>query len=69
MRNVTLSADDHMIELGRQTAQNRNTTLNQTFRDWLKDYVRQESQGAAIDEIYRNLSHIDLSGTKLSREE
>ena len=35
MMNITLSADESLIELARETARERKTTLNQLFRNWL----------------------------------
>lgn len=37
MKNVTLSAEEELIEQARQIARAKHTTLNQAFRDWLKD--------------------------------
>lgn len=35
MKNITLSADEHLIEWARQKAASENTTLNAEFRQWL----------------------------------
>ncbi len=43
MKNVTLSAEDHLIEQARELARANHTTLNQAFRDWLQSYVHRES--------------------------
>ena len=39
MKNVTLSADENLIEAARQRAASDRTTLNEQFRRWLADYV------------------------------
>jgi len=35
MRNVTLSAEDLLIERARQVAREQHKTLNEMFREWL----------------------------------
>ena len=39
MRNVTLSADEGLIEAARRRAESENTTLNNLFREWLARYA------------------------------
>jgi hypothetical protein len=39
MKNITLSADDQLIELAREKARKERTTLNAEFRRWLQNYV------------------------------
>ena len=39
MRNITLSADDALIEAARRRAEAENTTLNNVFREWLARYA------------------------------
>ena len=39
MRNVTLSADETLIEGARRRAEAENTTLNNLFREWLARYA------------------------------
>jgi hypothetical protein len=40
MKNITLSADEALIESGRRRAEAENTTLNNLFREWLASYAR-----------------------------
>jgi hypothetical protein len=40
MKNITLSADEKLIEAARQEARRRKTTLNAEFREWLGRYGR-----------------------------
>ncbi|MDZ7728611.1 MAG: hypothetical protein U5Q44_10705 [Dehalococcoidia bacterium] len=35
MKNITLSADENLIEAARERARRENTTLNEQFRRWL----------------------------------
>ena len=41
MKNVTLSADEALIESARRRAERENTTLNNVFREWLARYAVQ----------------------------
>lgn len=70
MRNITLSADDELIEAARERARAEHTTLNEQFRRWLADYARRADRvagaRAAIDELRR---YVDTSGRKFTRDE
>jgi hypothetical protein len=63
MKNVTLSADESLIEQARLVAQARHTTLNAAFRDWLEKYASQSGGGAAVDALMRRLRHVRSSGS------
>lgn len=39
MRNITLSADEALIDSARRRAEAENTTLNNLFREWLVRYA------------------------------
>jgi len=70
MKNVTLSADEKMIEAARERARAEHTTLNDKFRRWLAEYVgasrRTEDAMAVIDELSRTLR---TGGRKFTRDE
>ena len=44
MKNITLSADEHLIGAAYQRAAEEHTTLNEQFQLWLKHYVQHEQQ-------------------------
>ena len=69
MRNVTLSADDALIEAARQKAASEHTTLNEQFRRWLADYVGRERRAAEAVRVMRELEGRLEVGRKLTREE
>ncbi|GIX28760.1 MAG: hypothetical protein KatS3mg123_2641 [Burkholderiales bacterium] len=69
MKNITLSADEKLIEAARARAQAENTTLNEKFRRWLEDYVRREQQAAEALAVMRELSGKLRVGRKLGRDE
>ena len=70
MKNITLSADEDLIEATRQRAAAERTTLNARFRRWLEDYVGRERQAdaamATIDSLRVSLS---TGGRRFTRDE
>jgi hypothetical protein len=59
MKNITLSADDDLIEAARARARAEQTTLNEQFRRWLAEYVSREGQAqeamALIEELRKQV--------------
>jgi hypothetical protein len=68
MKNITLSADEGLIEQARLVAQARHKTLNAAFREWLEQYAAQSGGGAAVDALMRRLRHV-LSCGPYTRDE
>ena len=73
MKNITMSADEQLIEAARRQALQRNTTLNAEFRRWLESYARGTDVGEQRARNYRNLMQ-ELAGTssagqRFSREQ
>ena len=70
MENITLSADEHLIEEARKRAASEHTTLNAKFREWLEEYVQHGRQVddamAAIRELRGKYS---TEGRSFPREE
>jgi hypothetical protein len=62
VKNVTLSADENLIEQARLVARARHKTLNAAFREWLEQYAAQAGGGAAVDALMRRLRHVRSSG-------
>jgi hypothetical protein len=62
MKNITLSADENLIEQARLVAQARHKTLNAAFREWLEQYASQAGGGVAIDALMRRLKHVRSNG-------
>lgn len=62
MKNITLSADEHLIEQARLVARSRHQTLNAAFREWLEQYAAQSGGGAAVDALMKRLQHVRSSG-------
>jgi hypothetical protein len=62
MKNITLSADESLIEHARLVARAQHKTLNAAFREWLEQYAAQAGGGAAVDALMRRLRHVRSSG-------
>ena len=71
MRNITLSADERLIEAAREEARRRKTTLNAEFRAWLARYARNQ-QGERRVKNYRRFMEATTevsAGRRFSRDE
>ena len=68
MRNVTLSADEDLIEQARLVARSRKTTLNAAFREWLVHFAAREGTARDVDVLMERLRHV-RAGRRFSREE
>jgi len=68
MRNVTLSAEDHLIERAREVAREQNRTLNDMFREWLSQVSGSSDPAGDYRELMDSLSYVD-AGRHFTREE
>ena len=70
MKNITLSADERLIEAARQRAAGERTTLNAKFREWLEDYTQRQQQAEeAIAFIEEMRKTVRTGGRKFTRDE
>lgn len=69
MKNITLSADERLIEAARERARAENTTLNEQFRRWLADYAQAQERMQRYDEVMSKLRGTLKVGRKVSRDE
>ena len=69
MKNVTLSADEQLIEAARKRARAENTTLNEQFRRWLADYAQAQERMHRYDEVMATLRGKLKVGRMPSRDE
>jgi hypothetical protein len=70
MKNITLSADEGLIEAARERARAEHTTLNEQFRRWLKDYARREQQADEAMAVVRELrGKVRTGGRRFTRDE
>lgn len=69
MKNITLSAEESLIEAARERARSEKTTLNEQFRRWLADYAQARERMQRYDEVMAQLRGTLVVGKKLTREE
>lgn len=69
MRNITLTADESLIEAARNRARMDHTTLNQQFRRWLAEYARTPERMQRYDSVMAELRGQLKVVRKLSRDE
>jgi hypothetical protein len=68
MKNITLSAEEEVIERARRRATDQKTTLNVEFRRWLERYAGSTATVEEYRQIMKRLKTVD-AGRKFSREE
>jgi hypothetical protein len=69
VKNITFSADEHLIDAARQCAAAEHTTLNEQFRLWLAEYARKQEQLHRFDNTINELRGKLKVGRKLTRDE
>jgi hypothetical protein len=69
MKNITLSAEERLIEAARERARSENTTLNEQFRHWLAGYADAAGRLQRYDEVMPALRGQVKVGRKLNRDE
>ena len=55
MKNITLSADEDLIEQARQLARIQKRTLNDAFREWLVQFAQQAGKAEEYDALMKRL--------------
>jgi hypothetical protein len=68
LKNITLSAEADLIQMARERAARENTTLNEEFRRWLRQYVERTVDTADFTALMTHLTYAE-PGKKFSREE
>jgi hypothetical protein len=77
MKNITLSADEQLIDAARERARSEQTTLNEKFRQWLAEYAHEYTHGYTqsqarlqrYDEVMASLRGQLVVGAQLAREQ
>lgn len=68
MKNITLSADEDLIEQARLVARAQHKTLNAAFREWLLQFTERSGSGQQVDALLRRLNHVK-AGRRFTRDE
>jgi hypothetical protein len=62
MKNVTLSADEDLIEKARATAKAQRRTLNDAFREWLRQFTASDGDAQSFDALMQRMKHVNAGG-------
>lgn len=62
MRNITLSADEDLIEKARSVARAQRSTLNVAFREWLVQFTSSDGDAHRFDALMASLRNVDAGG-------
>jgi hypothetical protein len=62
MKNVTLSADEDLIEKARSIARSQRRTLNAAFREWLTQFTASEGNSQGFEALMKRMGHVDAGG-------
>ena len=68
MKNITLSANEHLIEQARLVAKAQHKTLNAAFREWLEQFTRESGNAQEFTSLMKRLQHI-RTGRRFTRDE
>ncbi len=68
MKNVTLSADEDLIERARMIARGQRRTLNAAFREWLTQFTQSAGDAQGFDALMNHLHNVNAGG-RFSRDE
>jgi hypothetical protein len=68
MKNITLSADEQLIEQARLLARSQHKTLNALFREWLHQFTSQSGSSQEYDALMKRLKHVQ-AGQRFSRDD
>jgi hypothetical protein len=68
MKNVTLSADEDLIEQARLVARSQRKTLNAAFREWLVQFTARSGSRREVESLMKRLRHVN-AGRHFTRDE
>lgn len=68
LKNITLSADEKLIQLAREKAMRERKTLNKAFREWLAIYAGCAKPAKNYQKLMQELGYVKV-GKHFSRDE
>ena len=68
LKNITLSAEEHVIKKAREKASNEQKSLNTLFRDWLARYISNANVEDDYDRFMESVSYAN-PGRRFLRDE
>lgn len=69
MKNITFSADEHLIEKAREKAKKEQRPLNEAFREWLKSYTGSRTAVEEYRDLMKRFRYGDSGGRTFTRDE
>lgn len=69
MKNITLSADDGLIERARDVARAQKRTLNDAFREWLVQFTQKSGKSEEYHALMNRLRRTVRSHGPYTRDE
>ncbi len=67
-KNITLKAEEAMIQKAREKASREHTSLNTLFQQWLRQYIHSDEAEKKYQKLMDSVSYAS-PGRKFSREE
>ena len=68
LKNITLSAEEKLIKKAREKARRERTTLNESFRQWLKQFTNSNIKTDDYDQLLQSFNYVKVGG-KFTRSE
>ena len=68
MKNITMSADEDLIERARLIARSQRRTLNDAFREWLLRFTQSTGDAQGFEALMNRMKYVN-AGRRFSREE
>ena len=68
LKNITLSAEESLIKKAREKAEKEHSTLNESFRQWLKQFVSSENRIAEYESLMSEITYAK-PGRRFTRDE
>ncbi len=68
LKNITLSAEEMLLQRARSRAAAEHKSLNAVFRAWIAQYARQGARLQSYRALMRQLRHVKTGGP-FSRDE
>jgi len=68
LKNITLSAEEGLIHQARERAMKNKKSLNTVFREWLRQYTKEERQAMDYYSLMNRLSYVKMN-KHFSRDE
>ena len=70
VKNITLSADERLIEAARRKARGSNRTLNEEFRRWLETYTAGDDRATEAEAVMEQIAaYAGTGGRRFTRDE